>query len=201
MIIKGYSALCLAEGLHTGMGHSSPLLITVDSDPVTSRIARKFISKYLQDRKCPKMAGKIDDICIDLVEGLGADVLRSLRDETDHTFDLVFLDANKKGYIDYLQVLMGEGENGDRIMLSHDAIIIVDNTLWKGMVTEEVASLQSISTAEDGCTKEEKRMRKLSQAIHRFNVFCSCHPNLKTLMLPLRDGLTILRFSPEGLSL
>ena len=53
-------------------------------------------------------------------------------------FDLVFIDADKKLYREYLQALMGEGEgegeSSRTSLLAEGAWVVVDNTLWKGLV-------------------------------------------------------------------
>lgn len=73
--------------------------------------------------------------------------LSILQREDDILFDMVFLDADKKSYISYLRVLMGEssGIDGDyakpRNMLADGALIVTDNTLWKGLVLKEVSIL------------------------------------------------------------
>lgn len=49
----------------------------------------------------------------------------------------VFIDADKKKYIDYMKQIMGEDEESS--LLNHGALVVVDNTLWKGLVLQHVS--------------------------------------------------------------
>lgn len=165
----------------------------MDSDIVATRIATKYIQQYLDDRNGQE--DPRDHIRIEPLHGKGVEVLEDLCDNTDHLFDLVFLDANKKGYIEYMKLLMGESEDGDkkRAMLSPNALIIVDNTLWKGMVVQEVPALADLPEHEE---QGGGRMRQLARALHAFSSHCRGHPLLSPVLLPIRDGLTIVRYTP-----
>ena len=218
--VQGYSALCLAEGLERRQGCTSsppPFLLTVDSDIVTTRIAKKYLQQYLTARN-----EEGADPCqhMESLDGKGAEVLQNLHDQTEHMFDLVFLDANKKGYIDYLKVLMGEGGEEEReegvavaaracdrrrAMLSPNALIVVDNTLWKGMVVQEVPALAALAQQQQQLGGGEGgggggRMQQLAKALHAFNSHCREHPLLSPVLLPIRDGLTVVRYNPPPLS-
>lgn len=200
--------MCLAEGLRSrrtntpedtskeslqGTEHALPFLVTVDSDPATTRTAKTFFLSYLAERNFSP--DPLDHIRIESVDGNGADVLLAMQEETEHTFDIVFLDANKKGYVDYVKCLMGEGDGGvGRIMLSPGALIVVDNTLWKGLVVDEIAPSTSSFEEDVGESKSERRMRTLAKAMHLFNTYCRDHPRLEPLLLPIRDGLSIVRY-------
>ncbi|MFV0391486.1 MAG: O-methyltransferase [Paludibacteraceae bacterium] len=83
-------------------------------------------------------------------------------------YDLVFIDANKNQYIQYYDAIFP--------VLRHGGYILVDNTLWNGKVVEEVAP-------NDKQTKE----------IIRFNTKIKADKRVEKLILPIRDGLTILR--------
>lgn len=50
----------------------------------------------------------------------------------------VFIDANKKHYLGYLRELMDEEGGGKTSVLNSGALIVVDNTLWKGLVLHKV---------------------------------------------------------------
>lgn len=128
----GYSAICLAQGMDNDNSvavSQSRRVISCEPDPVARGIARKHVQLGgLQDR-------------VDIRDSKAADLLKSLQAESATApFDLVFLDADKKQYTQYLHTLMGDdrqesGEPG-RQMLRDGALIIVDNTLWKGLVLE-----------------------------------------------------------------
>ena len=84
------------------------------------------------------------------------------------TFDLVFIDADKANYPTYLELLIPKLKSG--------AVILSDNVLWSGKVVEKVNS-------KDTDTK----------ALLRYNKILKKHPKLETVLLPIRDGLTISR--------
>jgi caffeoyl-CoA O-methyltransferase len=70
---------------------------------------------------------------IDLRADKAADVLAALRaEEASPLLDIAFIDADKKQYVQYVQTLIGA--DGGRPLLADGALIVVDNTLWKGLV-------------------------------------------------------------------
>jgi len=86
----------------------------------------------------------------------------------DKTFDLVFIDADKHNYPRYLELLLPKLPKG--------AVILSDNVLWSGKVVEKVDK-------DDIDTK----------ALLQYNKLLNELPQLETVMLPIRDGLTISR--------
>lgn len=87
---------------------------------------------------------------------------------TAHSFDIVYMDANKRQYPDYYQMLIPHLRSG--------ALIIADNTLWDGKVVEPVRE-SDVQT----------------QAILCFNQMVQDDPRVDNLILPMRDGLSIIR--------
>ncbi|MEM9356239.1 MAG: class I SAM-dependent methyltransferase [Pseudomonadota bacterium] len=83
-------------------------------------------------------------------------------------FDFVFIDAEKTGYIDYLCCLL------DREMLTEAALICVDNTLMQGEPYTAIAT-------------------EAGRAITQFNEFVSSDSRVRQVMLPLRDGVTLIQ--------
>lgn len=83
-------------------------------------------------------------------------------------FDLVFLDADKRHYISNYKALFPKVKVG--------GIIIADNTLWSGKVIEKT-----------------KRQDDQTKGIMDFNDFVKRDRRVETFMLPIRDGMTILR--------
>lgn len=130
----GYSAICLAQGLHqqaAGSGMEGPYtrkVITCEPDAVARGIAEKYIAE-----------GDLQSV-IDLRSVTAMSVIDSLRaDPAQPLLDFVFLDADKKQYAQYVQALMGDlaqGEARGRALLKEGALIVVDNTLWKGLVLD-----------------------------------------------------------------
>ncbi|MFW6310572.1 MAG: O-methyltransferase [Prolixibacteraceae bacterium] len=88
--------------------------------------------------------------------------------EIDEMFDLVFLDADKKEYTEYFSLVFDKLRTG--------GIIIADNTLWSGKVLETPAG-------DDHQTK----------GIIAFNEMIKNEKRVEKVILPLRDGMTIIR--------
>ena len=143
----GYSAICLAEGLHP-----DGELHTIDINEELYDIQRKYFD----------LSGYGDKIFQHVGDA------RTIIPEINKEFDLVFIDADKKNYPTYLEILLP--------ILKEGAVILSDNVLWSGKVLEPVAE-----DDED------------TEALIRYNKMLSDHPKLKTVLLPVRDGLTITR--------
>ncbi len=84
-------------------------------------------------------------------------------------FDLVFIDADKPNYPNYFNLIIEKINPG--------GLILSDNVLWSGKVIEKVK-------ADDEST----------QALLKYNKMLAEDPRLETVVLPVRDGLTISRF-------
>jgi caffeoyl-CoA O-methyltransferase len=100
---------------------------------------------------------------IELRLGRAIDTLRGLPAEP--TFDLAFVDADKTGYAAYLEELHPR--------LTDNAVVLVDNTLWSGRVLDP--------HSED------------DRAIAELNASLVADPRWETVLLPIADGLTMLR--------
>lgn len=142
----GYSALCLAEGL-TPNGR----LITIDINEELETFTRSFFDR--SDYK-----EQIDYRIADAKDELT---------KIDGPFDLVFIDADKRNYGLYYDLIIDK--------MSPGGIILVDNVLWSGKIVDE--------TARD----------KSTQALRDFNQKCLDDPRVDKMLLPLRDGLYMLR--------
>jgi predicted O-methyltransferase YrrM len=141
----GYSALCLAEGL-TENGK----LITIDPNEETNHFAQQFINRSAFKNN------------IELITGQAHVVIPTLTQK----FDLVFIDADKKNYAWYYELVIDKVNKG--------GLIIADNVLWSGKVVE-------------------KQMDTDTQAIHDFNHKINNDERIENLLLPLRDGLMLMR--------
>ncbi len=84
------------------------------------------------------------------------------------TFDLVFIDADKENYINYFNIIIDKLNSG--------GVILSDNVLWSGKVIEEL-------NPEDTSTK----------ALIAYNKLLKEDSRIETVLLPIRDGLTISR--------
>ena len=151
----GYSALCLAEGL----AEEGKLITIEHNDEMEDAIRRNLSLSPLGEK-------------IELVIGDAKEELRRLgeRREAKGTglFDLVFIDADKKEYCDYLDLVLPLMRDG--------GWILADNTLWDGHI---------IDPAYD---KDKQTL-----ALRAFNDKVMQDKQLEKVILPLRDGLTIIK--------
>ena len=143
----GYSALCLAEGLPEG-----GKLITIEhNDELEETIRRNLSRSPLSDR-------------IELRIG---DCILEIGDLVD-TYDLVFIDADKREYCAYLEAVYP--------LVPVGGFILADNTLWDGHI---------IDPAYD---KDKQTL-----GLRAFNDKVKEDDRFEQVILPLRDGLTLIR--------
>ena len=157
----GYSALCLAEGL-TEDGR----LITIEhNDELEDMIRRNLALSPLGEK-------------VELVIGDAKEELRRLGDEAmrQEFFDLVFIDADKKEYCDYLDLVLP--------LMREGGWILADNTLWDGHIIESAYDKD-----------------KQTVSLRAFNDKVMQDERLEEVILPLRDGLTIIRVKRAGKTL
>ena len=151
----GYSALCLAEGLT----EKGKLLTIEHNDELEDMIRRNLALSPLGEK-------------VELVIGDAKEELRRLgeRREAKGTgvFDLVFIDADKKEYCDYLDLVLP--------LMREGGWILADNTLWDGHIIESAYDKD-----------------KQTVALRAFNDKVMQDERLEKVILPLRDGLTIIR--------
>lgn len=143
----GYSAICLAKGLA-----ENGKLITIELDDELEYLSKKYFEKAGLTDKIEQRIGPALEIIPEL----------------DETFDLVFLDADKKEYSEYFRLVLDKLRSG--------GIIIADNTLWSGKVLETPSD-------DDYQTK----------GIIAFNEMIKNEKRVEKVILPLRDGMTIIR--------
>lgn len=143
----GYSALCLAEGIV-----DKGTLHTIDSNEELVDFQKKYFDKSAYKNRIKQYLGNALDI-IPTIEG---------------HFDLVFIDADKSNYSNYFNLVIEKMNKG--------GIILSDNVLWSGKVTE-------IPDPKDEDTK----------ALIAYNNLLKKDPRIETILLPIRDGLTISR--------
>ncbi|MDE7304791.1 MAG: class I SAM-dependent methyltransferase [Alistipes sp.] len=92
----------------------------------------------------------------------------------DTEFDLVFIDGDKREYPAYYRMLMGDG--GGKALVHSGTILIADNILWSGKVVEPVAPND-----------------RHTQALLEFNRMAVEDPRVENVIVPIRDGLNIIR--------
>ena len=143
---SGYSALCMAEGLDEG-----GMLWTFEINDEMEDFTRPWIE---QSGVADKIRFIIGDANVEATR-LGI------------TFDMAFIDGDKRTYIETYETAMR--------LLRPGGFIIADNTLWDGHVTDP-------SYANDHQTA----------AICRFNNHVAADRRVEKVMLPMRDGLTVV---------
>jgi len=141
----GYSAICLAKGLIQG-----GRLITIEKNDELTPFAHSYFRRAGVDLKIVQLVGD----ALKIIPGLNS------------IFDLVFIDGDKREYVDYYQMVIGKVRRG--------GIIIADNVLWGGQVTE--------SGTSDAQAK----------GIIEFNEMIRNEKNIVEIILPLRDGLMLI---------
>lgn len=141
----GYSALCMAEALPE---HGK--VYTIDVNKETTATAKEFWAKSPHGRKISQI----------LKPGLSA------MEELTGKYDLIFIDADKDNYSNYLKWSLEH--------LSEKGIIVVDNTLWSGKVLES-----------DG----DKR----TEAIIKHNKLAASLEGYTKTLLPIRDGMFLIQ--------
>ncbi len=144
---SGYSALCMAEALPEGA-----TLDTIEVDDEMEDFIRRNLSTSPHGHKITLHIG---------------DALEIMRQWSPGTFDLIFIDADKRAYPEYYELAIP--------LLCPGGVILADNTLWGGHVTEE--SPRSPQT----------------RGIQRFNDIVAEDPRVERAIIPIRDGITIIR--------
>ena len=158
----GYSALCLAEGL-TEDGQ----LVTLEhNDEMESSIRRNFALSPLGE-KIELVIGDAKEILENFELRIKDLELGAVSDRGEQ-FDLVFIDADKKEYCDYLDLVLP--------LVREGGWILADNTLWDGHI---------VDSAYD---KDKQTI-----GLRAFNDKVAQDERLEKVILPLRDGLTIIR--------
>jgi predicted O-methyltransferase YrrM len=143
----GYSALCLAKGLAEG-----GQLHTIEIEDEMETIAQKyFLKSGMSDR---------------IIQHIGD--ARQIIPLLKNSFDLVFIDADKREYCDYYQLVFD--------LIPVGGFLLADNVLWDGKVVDPEAS------GEDQ-----------TQGILEFNDRIQNDPRVKNVILPVRDGIMVIQ--------
>jgi caffeoyl-CoA O-methyltransferase len=151
-MFTGYSALAMAEALP-----EDGTLIACEVDPYVAEFAQQCFQSSPHGNK------------IKVAIGPALETMQQLADARE-TFDLVFVDADKKEYVDYFKLLL------DSSLLTPNGFIVVDNTLFQGQ-----PYLSNTHRTANG------------EAIAHFNQLVTADPRVEQVLLPVRDGVTIIR--------
>jgi len=142
----GYSAICFARGLKRG-----GRLITIELNDEMSGFIHSYFRKAGVDSKITQLTGRAQDI----IPGL------------DHIFDLVYIDGDKREYIEYYNVVIEKVKPG--------GFILADNVFWGGQVLDK--------NSKDPQTR----------GIMAFNEMIRKQKGIKNVILPVRDGIMLIR--------
>lgn len=144
---SGYSALCLAEGLADDDCYVNTIEINDEQED--------FIREHLAASPYGKRVRLHIGDARDIVPALG------------ERYDLVFIDANKRQYVEYYDLAMDHLNDG--------GYIIADNTLWAGKVVDPKAQHEA-----------------QTQGVLAFNEYVKNDSRVEQVIIPLRDGLTLI---------
>ena len=147
----GYSAICLASALPEG-GHLDTLEL---NDELEDLILEGFTRAGLDNK-------------IELHVGDCKETLQCFREKGIELYDIVYMDANKREYCEYYDLVID--------MVRPGGLILADNVLWDGKVCQE-------PLPQD----------KQTLGIAAFNDKVSADPRVESVIIPLRDGLNIIR--------
>lgn len=142
----GYATLCMAEGMKEGS-----MLHTLEINDEMEDFIMKYLSRSPHKEK----------ICVHFGDAM------KIIPQLNECFDLVFIDADKRLYSDYYDLVFPKVRAG--------GLILADNTLWDGKVIEEVAPSD-----------------KQTLGILAFNEKIKQDERVEKVILPLRDGLTMI---------
>ncbi len=142
----GYSALCLAAGLQTG-----GILHTIEFRDATAAIAHDFFQKSVYKDN------------IQLHTGNALEIIPLLNEK----WDLVFIDADKPGYINYFELVFPH--------VKKNGFILADNIFFHGEALKENAK------------------GKNAKAIKEFNQYINQRTDIEKVVLTIRDGLYLIR--------
>ena len=146
----GYSALCLAEGLQDG-----GRLVTIEHNDELEDTIRRNLSRSSLAERIELRIGDCKTVLGELIQA-------------GERFELVFIDADKREYCTYLELV--------EPLVPTGGFILADNTLWDGHI---------IDPAYD---KDKQTL-----GLRAFNEQLAADNRFEQVILPLRDGLTLIR--------
>ena len=142
---SGYSTLCIAEGLST-----NGIIHTIDKNEELLEIQNKYFEKSGYRNQIRQYTGN----ALEIIPRIKV------------SFDMIFLDADKENYSNYLDIV--------KTKLKKGGVLLTDNVLWHGKVL-----------------KSSKTNDETTKLIDKFNKKLALDSNFKTAMLPLRDGISV----------
>ncbi|CAM9468449.1 unnamed protein product [Ectocarpus sp. 12 AP-2014] len=191
----GYSALAFAEALP-----EDGVVVTLESDARAAETARGHFASSRDGNKIRLLLGQAMDTIDQLID-----------DEGTPQFNIIFIDADKKRYWDYFEKVL----SGPRPLLAPTGLLLADNVLFHELVP--FAEAMGTATAGEGeeisppamggegaCAvgagvlAPTPRRMKIAESLDRFNKHVKEDGRVEVLMLPLRDGLSVVRWRAGG---
>lgn len=142
----GYSSICISEGMQNGTVH------TIDINEELSELVTRFLKDSGAEKKVKTYTGN----ALKIIPSINA------------IFDMVFIDADKKNYVNYYNLVFEKVRKG--------GYIIADNVLWSGKVVEP------LQKSDDE-----------TQGIMAYNDMVMRDTRVENILVPLRDGIMISR--------
>jgi predicted O-methyltransferase YrrM len=147
----GYSAICLAKGLKPG-----GKLTTIEMNDELSAFTHSYFCKAGVETKISQLTGN----ALEIIPAL------------DQMYDLVFIDADKREYIEYYRLIIDKVKPG--------GYILADNVLWGGKVLDP------------------KPVDPQARGIIDFNEMIKKESGIDNVIVPMRDGLMLIRKGIKG---
>ena len=141
---SGYATLCIAEGLTT-----NGIIHTIDKNEELLEIQNRYFKKSRYRNQIIQYTGNALEII----------------PQFNENFDMIFLDADKENYSNYLDII--------KPLLNKGGVLLTDNVLWHGKVLKN-------SEIQDETTK----------LINKYNKKLALDPSFETVIIPLRDGIS-----------
>ncbi|KAI7870106.1 O-methyltransferase-domain-containing protein [Mucor mucedo] len=163
----GYSAIAMGAALSPGSK-----LLSLELEPKHIVVANRFIEEAnLQDK-------------VSVKEGPAGDSITEIANESPKKqFDLIFLDADKGGYIDYYEMILSHN------LLSDHGVIVADNVLFYGEVHKVVDGYDGY----DGESHASKNVKRTAKKVDNFNQHVFKDSRVEVVVLPAFDGLSFIR--------
>merc|ERR1711976_37683 len=158
-VFVGYGAVSMLEGCPTAN------VVSLEIDPYL----KDWLSSCLTD--FPQLSERHE-----IVVGAALESLPKLEGE----FDMVFIDANKAEYKDYVQKILAQN------LLAPEGMVVCDNILYNGY------------PYVDSHFDAQPARRGFGDAIKEFNQWVHDQPELEQIVLPIRDGVSFIRRRAKG---
>ena len=159
----GYSAICLASALPTN-GHLDTLEL---NDELEDLILEGFERAGIEE-KVSLLIGDCKETLLRLRSEMGITDVVPAEIPSDRMYDIVYIDANKREYCEYYDLVFD--------MVRPGGLILADNVIWDGKV------------CQDPLPQDKQTL-----SIVRFNDIVSSDPRVESVIIPLRDGLNVIR--------